>query len=202
VKAERKPRPRERQRVRNRWTILAAARELILEGGVETLSLRGVAERAGYSPAGLYEYFDGKDELLRALAADVAQKLDARLATVPETVPPARRLVRLGTAYLAFARENPEDYLLLFSRLSSGRTSLRQGIPPGAPYQRVVAAIEAGKASGELAARVATEDAAYGLWALVHGMAMLQLTHLAGFDADFDAVDRRVIERFVTSLAA
>ena len=55
---------RRRKHLRSRANILSVAREQILAHGVENLSLRGVAEQAGYSPASLYEYFDGKDDLI------------------------------------------------------------------------------------------------------------------------------------------
>ena len=45
------------------------------------------------------------------------------------------------------------------------------------------------------------EEMAYSLWALAHGMAMLQQTHLRHFQADFSAVDRRVLEAFVQGWA-
>jgi AcrR family transcriptional regulator len=201
VKAAGPSRPRDRARLRSRANILAAARELVLADGVDQLSLRGVAARAGFSPAGLYEYFDGKDALVAALAADVAAKLDARLVAVPATLPPPRRLIRLGLAYLAFARDCPEDYLLLFARLSASRSGPDQ--PASGAYGRVLAAAQAGLDDGSLRATRGddAEELAYGLWALVHGMAMLQLTHLKGYPADFEAADRRIVERLIASFS-
>jgi AcrR family transcriptional regulator len=49
-----------RRRERNRAAILEGARQLIIERGPENLSLREVAARAEYSPAGLYRYFKDK----------------------------------------------------------------------------------------------------------------------------------------------
>lgn len=191
------PTPRDRARVRSRANILAAARELVLADGVEALSLRQVAKQAGFSPAGLYEYFpDGKDEIVRALAHEVASQLDTRLAAVPANLPAPRRLARLGAAYLDFARDRPEDYLVLFVRLPASRTSPRDAAV-GA-YGRVLAAAKEGLADGSLHGHDA-EELAYAVWALCHGMAMLQATHLKDFDADFAAADRRILDRLVAS---
>jgi hypothetical protein len=43
------------------------------------------------------------------------------------------------------------------------------------------------------------ESVAYTLWSLVHGMAVLESTHLRGFDADFTRVHRVALEHLVNS---
>ena len=48
------------KRIRTKRIILQAAKELIHENGFNRLSLRGVAARAGFSPASLYEYLQEK----------------------------------------------------------------------------------------------------------------------------------------------
>ena len=46
--------------------ILQAARAVILERGPAPFAPREVARRSGYIPTGLYEYFSGKQDLVRA----------------------------------------------------------------------------------------------------------------------------------------
>ncbi|MDE2182871.1 MAG: TetR family transcriptional regulator [Alphaproteobacteria bacterium] len=65
---------RARDHSATRAAILDAARRVAAREGARDLSLRGVAAEAGFAPAALYSYFDGKDDLLLALAAeDLAQ---------------------------------------------------------------------------------------------------------------------------------
>jgi AcrR family transcriptional regulator len=61
-----------RARTRNaaRAAILEAARRVATREGARNLSLRAAAAEAGFAPAALYGYFENKDELLLALAAD------------------------------------------------------------------------------------------------------------------------------------
>ena len=59
------------KRIRTTETILTAAKELIHENGFNRLSLRAVAARAGFSPASLYEYFTGKDDIIDGLCAQI-----------------------------------------------------------------------------------------------------------------------------------
>jgi AcrR family transcriptional regulator len=61
---------RAKERGATRASILEAARRVAARDGARDLSLRGVAAEAGFAPAALYGYFDGKDELLLALAAE------------------------------------------------------------------------------------------------------------------------------------
>ncbi len=60
--------------------IVAAARELVAEAGLEAVSMRLLAERLRCTPRALYRHVASKDELLELLA-------DAVLADVPEARP-------------------------------------------------------------------------------------------------------------------
>lgn len=182
-----------------RAAILQAARAAILEHGPARFSLRDVARRSGYSPAGLYEYFSGKDDLVRAVADESLIQLHTSLSWAAGDRPPVQRLVELGLAYIRFARDNPQHFMLIFTRLPSRRTTL-QAPPLGtSPYQLVLQAAQDGIDAGVLVARpgFGAEQIAYGLWALAHGMAMLQQTHLQQFQADFVTQDRHILEQFV-----
>jgi AcrR family transcriptional regulator len=188
-----------------RERILGAARALVLAKGHRRLALREVARRAGYSPASLYEHFDGKDAIVGALAGEASGALHAALSRAAAGEGPAReRLVRIGCAYVRFARLRSQDFLLLFGRLPSGRRSLREPVPAASPYRVVLEAASRAleEARPRAARRGTAEDLAYGLWAAVHGMAMLQLTHLASFEADFERADRAVLEALLAGWLA
>ena len=61
-----------RARVRDaaRAGILEAARRVAVREGARNLSLRSVAAEAGFAPAALYGYFENRDDLVIALAAE------------------------------------------------------------------------------------------------------------------------------------
>ena len=185
-----------------RRSILSAAKAMVLESGHEKLSLRAVAAAAGFSPASVYEYFDGRDDLLGALAGDASARLAAALSRASDQAPtPSAALVEVGLAYVTFAREHQADFLLLFGRLESSRQSTEEPVGAASPYATVMNGVrEALGARGRRATQQLVEDISYVLWATVHGMAMLQITHLRGFDADFPHADRTGLEALVRGL--
>lgn len=77
--------------------ILAAAQELVDEGGVEAASTRAIAERAGVSAPSLYRFFADRDEVIdalmeRLLAGLEAASRDAESGWAPETIEDLIRL--------------------------------------------------------------------------------------------------------------
>ena len=58
---------RERHRAEARRSILDAAEALLIEDGLETFSIRRLAQRSGYSAPTLYHHFRDKDGLFDAL---------------------------------------------------------------------------------------------------------------------------------------
>jgi AcrR family transcriptional regulator len=98
-------------------TLLESALAELRERGPAALSLRRIAARAGVSHAAPYRHFRDKDELLAAIAWDTQEAFTAALRSARERTdgPPKERLFGIGTAYLEFARSNPERMGLMFS---------------------------------------------------------------------------------------
>ncbi len=63
-----------RRHVRTKQAILDAALEIVIQNGPAALSMRSLAERIDYSPAGLYEYFSSKEEIISAVC-DEGQRM-------------------------------------------------------------------------------------------------------------------------------
>ena len=192
---------REVRHVAKRAVILAAARTLVHEKGYESTSLRAIAKAAGHSPAALYEYFDGKEAILTALSqqagAHLRQHLDAAMAGSSMA---ADMLVRLGLAYVEYARGHAEDFLLLFSRAAGPVPDLHDQ-DEAAPLRPLVDAARCGLASGEFDPLFEAEELAWGIWALAHGMAMLQLTVSGGGAVDHGIDDTYALRAHVAGLS-
>lgn len=197
---------RERRSRRMREQILGTARELVLESGVEGLSLREVARRLDYSPGALYTYFPDKDALLDALTGGVFESLGRYFERVPRDLPVPQRLAELGRAYLDFAAENPEQYLLVFTRIAapaSMRFDEREAAPY--PWSLVVDTCHAGVESGELATSEGYlgREIFFHFFALHHGLAMLRLTRMRSLPPEvFDPISDSVRDAFARSLVS
>lgn len=85
--------------------ILKAAEQLVIQDGVQTLTLEEVAARAGVSKGGLFYHFPTKEDLLKAMVARVVELSDATEAEYEEILGggPSSRL----RAVIAVAKDRP-----------------------------------------------------------------------------------------------
>jgi AcrR family transcriptional regulator len=202
--------PRERRYQRTQQAILSAARAIVAEGGADKLSIRAIADRIDYSPAGLYEYFGSKEEIIAALSREGHRMLRRYVAQVPLTLPTDEYLIEIGMAYIRFAIQNPDYFLLIFTTLSA-RPTFEGDIPATPPpemmsddssFPILVQGIERAVAAGSirLLKDLTWLETAYAFWATVHGAAMLRITNLREFMIDFDRADRQMLEAFVRGM--
>ncbi|MCB0147914.1 MAG: TetR/AcrR family transcriptional regulator, partial [Caldilineaceae bacterium] len=80
--------PRTKRRLRTKQAILDAARAIIVEDGLPALSMRTLADRIDYSPAGLYEYFGGKEEIVAAVCDEGQHYLFEAMDQVDKSLAP------------------------------------------------------------------------------------------------------------------
>ncbi|GAB2639377.1 TetR/AcrR family transcriptional regulator [Nocardia goodfellowii] len=147
-----------------RATILGAAAEQIATEGVDAVSLRGLARRAGVSHAAPTHHFGDRAGLLTALAIEGFDLLGAELTSA------GTDFREVAVAYVRFALRHPGHFDVMYRRdllrgddpdLAAARarsgTALRAGVAelsPTRPQHR----------------QHATQLAA---WSLVHGFAAL-----------------------------
>ncbi len=195
--------PRERRHQRTRDAILQAAIQMIREKGADKLSLRAIAREIDYSPAGLYEYFGSKEEIIDAVCIRANEYLHRYLRDVPENLPLDDFLIELGLAYISFARENPEMFTMLFMNMSgpSEKITIEQ-LDEQDAFTILAKAVQSGIESGKIQteADLSAIEISYGLWALVHGMAVLQVTYLQAFPLDYNRADKQTIAIYIGGL--
>lgn len=196
--------PRERRQQRTRDAILNTAIELIRENGAENLSLREIARRIDYSPAGLYEYFGSKDEIITAVGwwgndqlAAYLRRVDASSSTSAEDY-----MVEMGLAYVRFACENPALFMVMFNNLPGPKQAPKSETLDNADaftilYRTVERAIEDKQ---DVVQDDKVLEVAYSLWAAVHGMAVLQVTYLHDLPLDFTSADQDTLRILIHGL--
>jgi AcrR family transcriptional regulator len=136
-----------------RSAVLHQAGEILEKEGIDALSLREVARRAGVSHNAPYRHFPDRDRLLVALAEEGFQMLLGALERRP------RR--EMGEAYVDFALTHPQRFRLMFG----GRVKLAK--PDQYIYERLKQSFADLGENAEYAAAAA--------WGLVHGLSQLLL---------------------------
>ena len=90
----------ERKREIRREAILAAAHDLFLDKGYEATTLSDIVGRSGGSLATLYELFEGKSGLLRALVSDRCARVSDTIDRAASSHKPPREALREIAEYL------------------------------------------------------------------------------------------------------
>ncbi|HEY8211569.1 MAG TPA: TetR/AcrR family transcriptional regulator [Myxococcaceae bacterium] len=188
-----------------RTRILASARALYLEGGMEAVTMRSVAKRVGVTATALYRHFDNKEDLLGELMVQAFETFGSYLYRALGGKTPMERFRRSAEAYLDFALEQREIYRTLFmSPVPRGK----DGVPftgkrfdSASTFQFLVDRIRECIDSGDLR-KDEPEAVAVSVWAHVHGLVSLQIC--GSFDqADeaFRQAYRSSVERAMAGLA-
>lgn len=99
--------------------LIAATIAIIEERGVEHVSVREAAKRAGVSPGAPFRHFQSKTALMTAVAEQAMNRLTQTVAeAMAETADqePLARFTALGSAYLRWAVANPTHFQIISSR--------------------------------------------------------------------------------------
>lgn len=108
-----------------REALLRAARELMAEKGLPRVTSREVADRAGVQPALVNYYFGGKDELLRAVTAEVASEMRERLEqAVASEGSFEERMRAVISSWVAAMTEDPYGPRLIVEQVLFGEDSV------------------------------------------------------------------------------
>lgn len=162
-----------------RSALMRAALAELTEKGPRHFSLRSIAAKAGVSHAAPYRHFPDKDSILAAVILEGMRSLTAVLREAErEPAADAReRLGRMGRAYVAFGRRNPQVLSLMFS--GPGFSALGAA-SPGTPHEAEYDAFEVLESTVRECQREGSLDPnrdsgilALLIWSTVHGLAIL-----------------------------
>jgi len=155
--------------------ILESTQALLLEQGVDGLSIRRVSERCGYSAPTIYHHFGDKQGLIVALLEQHFRTVLDLMRAIPRSGDTKTDLQRMARAFMHFALENPDHYRLLVTPGLSGRERVSSA---EAARELVKQSLRELASQGELL--TADVDAAFQtMWAVLHGVISL---HLMGHD--------------------
>ncbi len=99
-----------------RHALVEATAALIQELGPQAFTMAEAARRAGVSPAAPYRHFKGREDLIEEVARLGFLEFADRLETAFDDGRPRilTAFLRIGQAYLDFARDRPGYYMAMF----------------------------------------------------------------------------------------
>ncbi len=167
--------------------ILDAALELVRAGGPEALNARALAGALGCSTQPIFRVFASMEALRRAVLerAHALYRRQVEAASGPGSPYPPYKA--RGMAYIAFAREEPQLFRLLFMRGRAGETESPEN--GDWPKDTALAGTWTGLAGSE------AELFHLEMWAAVHGLAVMRATGY--LDLDEPTVSRILTDVFL-----
>lgn len=160
--------------------LIQAGIEILRTEGLDRLSLRACAERAGVSHTAPKNHFGNLTGLLTAIAAEGQKQLCAAMQPNQGASRDDRRQAAFE-GYVAFARANPAMFELMFSRRLVDFSDPVLAAPLGASAA-ILRDVSGGMIWGKSDAPDADKRAEMFNWCLVHGFATLALQGV--FDKD------------------
>lgn len=180
-------------------TLLNAAMELLASDGIEALSLRGVARKAGVSQAAPYHHYRDRQALLGAVAEQAHRELGIALQAAIDAGNNDQDSLRLmAVAFVMYAYDNPQLFRLMYCQeVVNYHTPSLDAMILGnyRTLYRVVAA--------QLGIQLDLEDqrmrrAALGAWSMAHGLATLLVDGRIGHPRE----DREQLVQFVLEVVS
>jgi AcrR family transcriptional regulator len=178
-------RPREHTEA-TRAELLVAARRMLAEQGPAGLGLRGLALEVDTTTRAIYSLFGSKENLARALYVDGFTQLVGRLEAARATGDPAQDLFAACGAYRAQAVEEPALYRLMCERLvPEFEPTCEDRVQAMRALGYLTERLEACRAAG-LILDAPLDDLTRQWWAVLHGLAALEIRDFLGDRADAD----------------
>jgi AcrR family transcriptional regulator len=191
---------KQRESDQRRKDIIKAVRKLIKAGGTREITLRKVAEQAGFSTTVVYALFKDKATLItQAMDSDLLELVKAMRGATDASLSPVENIKRAGRAYVTFGMRCPDQYALVFMERRPHApvesSTVEHGNQVQDPYafgcQLFLALVESGQVKADH-----VESMAQIFWEGIHGMTSLHLVfgadepwfEHAPFDEHLDAL--------------
>jgi AcrR family transcriptional regulator len=163
--------------------LIKAGAEILSKEGVNGLSLRKVARKAGVSHAAPYAHFTDKQALIAAISSEGYRRLYEKLIVAVKQYheEPLRQFVEVAWAYIEFARSDPDHFKVTFSNILEKEKDYPAFVEMTKKnFQLLVEIVEICQGVRILKPGPA-DEMAVSIWSLVHGLAALliegQISH-------------------------
>ncbi len=186
-----------------RQALLSTATAMLNSQGIDSLSLRKIAENVGVSRTAAYHHFKDKHDLLCAIAAQgfsqwqqQAEQLMNKQYDVNE-----QAYKEFVYAYIRFATENANLYDLMFGRTiwkeQGSNETLRQAAYPSFDYQ--VKITQHWQQLGLLPQSASALRLAQVIWGTLHGIAKLLIDGIYKDNTNIEEMSDCAVQLFLSA---
>lgn len=160
-----------------RNTLLTIATELLVEEGMQALSLRKIAQKAGVSHNAPYMHFADKETVLVAIAEEgfrmLSLAVEAALASAEDSS--RQQVLAASKAYVRFAIDRAAHLQVMFRSIDVEKYP-NLGVVSQASLRRLSELVKSGQDRGEFRAGD-PDEITKAIWAMVHGIATLSIAY-------------------------
>jgi AcrR family transcriptional regulator len=180
--------------------ILSSALAVLHEHGLEAVTMRAVADRAGVTAPALYWHFADKEALIREVGREVSRVFKDRLLDANRAPTSETRLRRNLQVFREFAVAHPSYFHMLFVRPpTTRRGEIRDGGASPTIFQMLIDRVAECMRDGSMA-RGDAQSVAMSLAALAQGVVLLHRRGRFASDAAFADFFDLSIERMLGGL--
>ena len=186
-----------------RQNILDAAREMFVEEGYANVSMRKIADKIGYSPTTIYLYFKDKADLLHQVCEESFAQLARNISSIQQLSANSLEKLRMGMReYINFGLKHPSHYEIVFILPIQAPIESSYEDSQGKVAFETLRSSVSDCVNDKLLKHNDIDLISQTLWAGIHGITSLLITH-----CDFPFVEREklidsVIETLMTGIKA
>jgi AcrR family transcriptional regulator len=172
-----------------RGQIVAVARKIVADEGLEALTIGSLEARLAFSRGVITYHFQNKDDIVHAVLESAIEEINAGTdAQLGANLTSEEKLRTILKMYVKGFLEHVEATRILLSfwgRISSDKRARKANANLYAAYRKGAAQmLEAGKAAGEFGADISVDAVAAWLVGVVIGIAMQSYFEKGAIDAD------------------
>ncbi len=186
-----------------RQEILDVAREMFVVEGFANVSMRKIAEKIGYSPTTIYLYFKDKADLLHQICEESFAQLARNVLSIQQLSANSLEKLRMGMReYINFGLKHPSHYEIVFIlpiqiSFEGGYESSQGKIAFQTLRSNVSQCVD-----DKLLKNNDVELISQTLWAGIHGVTSLLITHCGFPFVEREKLVESVIETLISGIKA
>lgn len=186
-----------------RKSLISTASQMIADAGIESLSLRKLAENIGVSRTAAYHHFTDKNDLLCAIAEQGFERWHQISTEIfsPENVSNENKYRNFVHAYIKFATDNPSLYELMFGRIIWKENNSTDALKKIAYtcFDHQVKMTKLWQEKGIIVSKENTLRLAQVTWATLHGIAQLVIDGIYAQESQIDEMCECAVNVFLTT---